>query len=306
MALKKCKECDNMVSNQAKTCPHCGARVRKSFGIEIFFTFIVIACVVILTIKEVPHTIFAENNEPEFEKDLKTFVEENVSEVLNEEYGITCISTNLLEGADGRFDGTAKLEDGREIDIEDARIDGEMIRFKHIVKQGYEYKCKHHIDHLRLIISPKDREQRILSGVLWNDGIEPIRGFVVAEFIDDRGNINWRSRITIPFPPNGNKIFDWVPPGKKAEFKYPVTSDVLTKGAVYMRIEFFNLGNEPLASVRYDMFDESVLGSIPVKVTAQVHEILKFQANSEEWKKIQKEFDDYNLARALMNIFDLP
>ena len=37
MALKQCKECDNTVSNKAKTCPHCGARVKKSlWHIEIW------------------------------------------------------------------------------------------------------------------------------------------------------------------------------------------------------------------------------------------------------------------------------
>ena len=29
MGLKKCQECDNMVSNQAKKCPHCGAMQKK-------------------------------------------------------------------------------------------------------------------------------------------------------------------------------------------------------------------------------------------------------------------------------------
>jgi len=47
MALNKCKECDNHVSSKAKTCPHCGAPVKKSCrGALLFIIFFVgFACI---------------------------------------------------------------------------------------------------------------------------------------------------------------------------------------------------------------------------------------------------------------------
>jgi hypothetical protein len=303
MALKQCEECGNTVSNRAKTCPHCGAKVKKSrWGTVILFALIVGACVISIPIMVGRHNIVAEQKDTGVERNLKLAVEETVKERLSEDYGVQCVSIDLLEGSDGSFSGEAKLEDGREIDIDDARIDGEMIRWNQIIKKGYEYKCKHHIDKLKLIASPEDEGQGILFGELWNDGSEPIRGFIVAEFIDDNDNVNQRYRITVPFPPSGAEMFDWIPPGKSSEIKYPVSSEILKENLVKVRAEFFNLGNEPLASIRQGSFDESFLTSIPVKVTSQIYKIQKERANSKEWQKIQEEFDNYNVGRILTNI----
>jgi len=42
MAMKKCKECGNQVSTKAKSCPNCGAKVKKtSIIMKIFLFFIV-------------------------------------------------------------------------------------------------------------------------------------------------------------------------------------------------------------------------------------------------------------------------
>ncbi|MBN0552450.1 zinc ribbon domain-containing protein [Pseudomonas aeruginosa] len=44
MALIKCKECGAQVSNKAKACPSCGAKVPKSVGVIgwLFVIFIVL------------------------------------------------------------------------------------------------------------------------------------------------------------------------------------------------------------------------------------------------------------------------
>jgi len=272
MPLNQCKECGNTLSNQAKTCPHCGTRVRKSrWGLVVLFALIVGACVIIL-----PCYYFDPMRgykDGEVEKNVKTIVEENVREVLNEKYGIQCVSINLLEGSDGSFSGTAKLEDGREIEIADARIDGEMIRFNRSVKQGYEYKCKHHIDQLKLDDKIGLREVPVLVGQIWNHGCEPIRGFVAAEFIDDNGRIYYRHR---------EKIFGWIPPGKNTQFYCIVPSELVKSDEINVKLEFFNLGNEPIASYVYDNpFDESILQTIPVKLDSQIHNIQKEKTNQD-------------------------
>jgi len=290
MALQKCKECGDMVSNEAKTCPHCGRRVKKSrWGIVILFALIVGACVIILPIMR-GRQIEQEN--AKVEGNLKAIVEDNVRELLNEKYGIQCVAINLLEGSDGSFSGTAKLEDGREIDIDDARIDGEMIRFNRSVKQGYEYKCKHHFGQLK--IGKKSdywSTKPVLAGEIWNDGSEPIRGFVAAEFVDDNGNgrVYYKDR-KIAFIPSAPDQYSgisgvsawWIPPGKNATFIYDVPDEVLKLNDINAKLEFFNLGNEPPASYVYDNpFDKSILEIIPVKVTSQIYKIQRDKANED-------------------------
>ena len=277
MALKQCKECGNTVSNQAKTCPHCGAAVRKSrWGIVILFALIVGACVIGLPIMAGRHAMVTEQKKP--------IVESTVKEGLSEKYGVQCTSVNLLEGADSRFAGTAKLEDGRELDV-DAKIDGDMVRFTHQVKQGYEYKCKHHIDQLKLLVSPEDfdyKEHGAFVGEVWNDGSEPIRGFVVAEFIDDNGRVYQKYREIVV---SSNDW--WIPPGKSATFEFSMPAEILKENAINTKVEFFNLGNEPMASyVGENLSDKNVLETIPVKVTSQTYKILKEKAGSEEWQGI--------------------
>lgn len=46
MALIKCKECGKEISNKAKTCPHCGAKVKKSASMGCLVMIIVIVLVI--------------------------------------------------------------------------------------------------------------------------------------------------------------------------------------------------------------------------------------------------------------------
>jgi len=51
MALIECKECNNEVSEKARTCPNCGAIIRKSRSLKIIlFVFVSICILVILAI----------------------------------------------------------------------------------------------------------------------------------------------------------------------------------------------------------------------------------------------------------------
>ena len=51
MALIECKECKNEVSEKAKFCPHCGARIRKPRSLKIIlFIFVCICIFVVLAI----------------------------------------------------------------------------------------------------------------------------------------------------------------------------------------------------------------------------------------------------------------
>ena len=45
--LKKCKSCGNMVSTDAKTCPQCGARVKKSHGCLLIIVFLILVLIAI-------------------------------------------------------------------------------------------------------------------------------------------------------------------------------------------------------------------------------------------------------------------
>ena len=49
MSLKKCSECENTISTKAKTCPHCGAKNKKSRrGILVLIILAAVACAIIL------------------------------------------------------------------------------------------------------------------------------------------------------------------------------------------------------------------------------------------------------------------
>jgi len=58
MALQKCKECGREVSDKAKTCPSCGAPVKKKSGCSNFFLILVILMIIIaaLSPKKTPVT----------------------------------------------------------------------------------------------------------------------------------------------------------------------------------------------------------------------------------------------------------
>ncbi len=282
MSLSKCKECGNDVSTQAKACPHCGARVKKSrWGAVILFALVVGVCGVVLPVMVGSSII-------EQKKDETWVVENTVKEFLDEKYGVPCASIKLLEGSNGIFSGTAKLEDGREIDINDAEIDGEMVRFNCSVRQGYEYKCKHHFSQLNIgeKLGLWGTKITVLTGEIWNDGREPIRGFVAVEFVDDKGNVYYKGR-EIAFILKADQFTGisadyWIPPGKNAIFMCNVPDEVLELNDINARLEFFNLGNEFIASYVCDNPTyKSSLESIPVKVTSQIYKIQVDKVNKD-------------------------
>jgi hypothetical protein len=313
MSLKQCSECGNTVSDKAKTCPHCGAKVRKSAWWVVGFIVLAIICayvIVLLPIRRysaVPEQRKSTSEQKELATEQrKTDVENTVRESLSKEYGIKCTSVDLIEGSQDHSIGIAKLEDGREFDI-DARIEGDMVSFTRQVKQGYEYKCKHHIDQIRLIVL-QDVKPWCVKGKVWNDGIEPVRGFVVAEFIDESGKIYYRFRS--PFLPSfseelnlnsyfllnkswsspSDKVFPWIPPGKSSEFTC-ISYEPLTEKKVKVRVEFFNLADEPLASIDYRLFEfeRDILDSVNVKVTAEAHQVQEEFITRDEWIQKLKE-----------------
>ena len=140
MALKKCQECDNMVSNQAKTCPHCGARVKKSrWGIVILFALLVVACVIILTIMDTQvDELIRKAEKAEIEMNSKTILEDDKKVLegmmrswLNEraqEIGLDreCSTVSLVRESTNKYVGFAELDNGDKIEVE-ATTDGDGV-----------------------------------------------------------------------------------------------------------------------------------------------------------------------------------
>lgn len=54
MALVKCKECSNQVSNKAKTCPQCGAPIPKGYGVGTLLVLVVMIFIVFVYLGETP------------------------------------------------------------------------------------------------------------------------------------------------------------------------------------------------------------------------------------------------------------
>jgi len=50
MALKNCKECGKEVSSKAKSCPHCGAPIKKKTSLFTWFITIIICFIVVSNI----------------------------------------------------------------------------------------------------------------------------------------------------------------------------------------------------------------------------------------------------------------
>jgi tetratricopeptide (TPR) repeat protein len=50
MALVKCIECKKEISNTAKSCPHCGAKIKKSHVLRWILIILLIACGVIVSL----------------------------------------------------------------------------------------------------------------------------------------------------------------------------------------------------------------------------------------------------------------
>lgn len=45
MSLKSCKECGKQVSSNAKTCPHCGAKLKMGFFLKAIIGFIILGVI---------------------------------------------------------------------------------------------------------------------------------------------------------------------------------------------------------------------------------------------------------------------
>jgi len=297
MALKQCKECGNTVSNQAKTCPHCGARVKKSSWGLVCIIILVVGLFLVLPNIIIPKFIgrqvggfFGVDNAHVKNpvEDVKLVTKSH----LEEEYGNECVSLDLGKRAENDFAGEARLADGRELFVT-AKIEGELINFTSQVKAGYEYKCKHHIDSIKLsaVHDPSGEAREgawCLSGKIWNDDPEPIRGFVIAEIVDKSGRVSQRVKGIVPFPRttifrgDGVSVFEWIPPGKSGEFKC-LSGEPITEEIANIRVEFVNLGDEPLASIDYDSFEKSMLDIISVKITANAHPAQKEILTVREW-----------------------
>ncbi len=185
MSLTKCKECENMVSSEAKTCPHCGAKLRKSIW-RVLLIIILFIMGGLFFVSYQRGSSFVANEKKrladearklanEVANEVKKHVEHSVKEGLTEEIGARCISVALWEAWENKFVGDAKLEDGRELDITASANDGGQVRYAYIFKQGYEYKCKHHIDQVSLRFN-EPKTHGTLNGRVWNDESHPIKG----------------------------------------------------------------------------------------------------------------------------------
>lgn len=66
--LKKCKSCGNMIAKDAKICPQCGGRVKKSHGCLLFIILIALifigTCVAVPNVKST-HDVKENPNSPE-------------------------------------------------------------------------------------------------------------------------------------------------------------------------------------------------------------------------------------------------
>jgi len=297
MALIECRECHNTVSNQAKTCPHCGAKVSESklgwrwlvYAVAIAIFMVIVIGYLINSSQELD-TYSKGIIKPEDQK--QTDIVQTLKEGLTEKCSAKCTSVTVIEESKNHFVGEAVLDNGRKLDVT-ASMDGEVVRYTYQVKSGYEYKCKHHIGDLRLFVYLPDDEnlkRSCLYGEVWNDENEPIRGFIIAEFIDDKDRIYKRYHgITC-----GTNPFDWISPGENAKFFYSFCNgcelplDSLRGEYIKIRLEFFNLAEQPLASIDYDDFDKNALEWIPAKVNSQIYEIKTEKISEEKWEQLVK------------------
>lgn len=58
MALIKCKECGQKISNKAKKCPHCGVPLIEKEKININLRIILIATLIIITVGVMSFFVF--------------------------------------------------------------------------------------------------------------------------------------------------------------------------------------------------------------------------------------------------------
>lgn len=287
MSLKKCKECENMVSSEAKTCPYCGAKLRKSAWKTLKIIISIILSIFMLGMFfQILHSSQPYLTSTVSEK--KKSIEDTVKAGLTEKVGVPCISVTLTEKSKNNFVGDAKLEDGREFDIT-ATPEGDYVRYSYTFKRGYEYKCKHHIDQIKLRISAS-ATKGVLCGSVWNDESHPVRGFVAIEFIDKNGSVYHTARAFVynpyelrmpiysPYEPENELTYlAWIPPGEKYSFSY-LAETTLLKYTDTVRVEFFNIKNEELGFVNlsdktFSTFNLQLLQIVDVKLTGKTQQV---------------------------------
>lgn len=279
MSLTKCKECENMVSSEAKTCPHCGVKLRKSAWWLMWIIISIILIIVMIGLfYQIPHSSQSFSSPTVSEK--KKSIEDTVKAGLTEKVGVPCISVTLTEKSKNNFVGDAKLEDGREFDIT-ATPEGDYVRYSYTFKRGYEYKCKHHIDQIKLRISASTTTG-VLSGSVWNNESHPVRGFVVIEFVDKNGSVYHTARVFVYNPyelDHSLAHLSWIPPGESYRFSY-IGETTLLKYVDNVRFEFFNIGNKELGFVNlsdetFNSFNLQLLQMVDVKLTGKICQVVK-------------------------------
>ena len=127
MALIECFECKKQISDQAKTCPHCGVRLKKSHPIRT--TLIILFCLFLVYLflgvfreySEV--TNYAENTLGKNKLSEKEQLQLEVKNWLNskeevKELGLKCLSIGLVKESQNKYIGLAKFDNGEETDVE--------------------------------------------------------------------------------------------------------------------------------------------------------------------------------------------
>jgi hypothetical protein len=138
MSLKKCKECGLMVSSEAKTCPHCGAKKRRSAGKRAWFIFcysiLAFIVLVFLYTLSLPEHIGKVDTYFNFFPDAKKDIAKQVKKWINtetkipKELLITCKSVLLIKESRRKYTDFAEFSKGGNVGVTvDVDKDGTMI-----------------------------------------------------------------------------------------------------------------------------------------------------------------------------------
>lgn len=142
MSLIKCKECENMVSSRAKTCPRCGAKLKKSiWRIPLIIILSIVGGLFLLqpfitkTREEVSRTLeetkgILESTATNVKKDIAEQVKKwiNTETKIPKELRITCKSVLLIKESRSKYTGVAEFSKGGNVGVTvDVDKDGTMI-----------------------------------------------------------------------------------------------------------------------------------------------------------------------------------
>jgi len=126
MSLTKCKECGIMVSSEAKTCPHCGAKTKKSHPVMIVLVFLAGVFAVFSVYRAVSSVSHYGKTVDELvggKPESKEQLQLDVKNWLNgkqeiKELGLRCTSVGLVKESSNKYVGLAKFDNGEETDVE--------------------------------------------------------------------------------------------------------------------------------------------------------------------------------------------